>query len=205
MSTRREREKEGVQRRILDAARELLVSEGQQAVTMRRIAERIDYTPTALYFHFRDKDTLLRRVVAEDYAALAARLRVLARVPDPLERLRLLFHAIVVFTAEHAAQVRCLPTTVAAGEAPDRGAYRALLQCVTEAMDAGQLRRGPGFAALAAQTLWAGAHGTATFTEGGGAEDPVAPLERRSEAMIETLLRGMAPLKPERISGRRSG
>lgn len=205
MATRREREKGEVQQRILGAARDLLVSEGPQAVTMRKIAERIDYTPTALYFHFKDKDELLHRLIAEDYGALAARLRVLDRVTDPLRRLRMLLHAVIAFNAEHAPQVRYRMTAGATADAPDLAAYRALLQCVTEAMDAGLLRRGPGFASLATQTLWAGAHGVAALAVGDTLEASAAPLERRSEAMVETLLRGMAPLPPERISGRRSG
>ncbi|HKO02638.1 MAG TPA: helix-turn-helix domain-containing protein, partial [Thermoanaerobaculia bacterium] len=41
---------------ILDAARELFATEGYDAVTMRRIADRIEYSPTAIYFHFNDKE-----------------------------------------------------------------------------------------------------------------------------------------------------
>jgi len=57
---RRERERKAVRKKILDAARELFVAEGYDAVTMRRIAETIEYSPTAIYFHFKDKETLIR-------------------------------------------------------------------------------------------------------------------------------------------------
>ncbi len=207
MATRREREKEETQRRILEAARELFVAEGVHAVTMRKIAERIEYTPTALYFHFQDKEALLRRLCSDDYAALAARFQVLSRVPDPLERLRMLLRAYVTFTVEHAPHVRYLFGAAGPGEPPPRQAYEAILPCVTEAMEAGLLRRGPGFARLAAQTLWAGAHGVATLAMDERPDDSVewSPLERRVDAMVESLLRGMAPLPPTRVSGRRSG
>ncbi|HEY8369587.1 MAG TPA: helix-turn-helix domain-containing protein, partial [Thermodesulfobacteriota bacterium] len=56
---RRERERAATRAKILDAARELFVSEGYDAVTMRRIADRIEYTAAALYRHFPDKRALL--------------------------------------------------------------------------------------------------------------------------------------------------
>jgi AcrR family transcriptional regulator len=59
---RREREKVETRRKILDAARELFALDGYDAVTMRAIADRIEYTPTAIYFHFRDKGELIERL-----------------------------------------------------------------------------------------------------------------------------------------------
>ena len=53
---RRERERLELRQLILDAARELFVEEGYDAVTMRRIAEKIEYTPTTIYLHFKDPD-----------------------------------------------------------------------------------------------------------------------------------------------------
>ena len=69
---RREREKQELRTRILDAARELFAEEGYDAVTMRKIAERIEYSPTAIYLHFRDKHALMRELCDEDFGALAA-------------------------------------------------------------------------------------------------------------------------------------
>ena len=56
---RREREREEIRTSILEAARDLFANEGVEAVTMRRIAEKIEYSPTAIYFHFKDKESLL--------------------------------------------------------------------------------------------------------------------------------------------------
>ncbi len=70
---RREREREELRTRILDAARELFAEEGYEAVTMRRIADRIEYSPTAIYFHFRDKEALMRELCDHDFRALAQR------------------------------------------------------------------------------------------------------------------------------------
>src|SRR3954454_501021 len=87
---RREREKQDVRARILEAARELFVSHGYEAVTMRQIAEKIEYTPTAIYFHFRDKQALINELCAIDFLKLAQTFNTLTEIKDPFERLRAL-------------------------------------------------------------------------------------------------------------------
>jgi len=59
---RREREKTETREIILDAARELFLAEGYEGVSMRKVAEKIEYSPTAIYIHFKDKDDLFRTV-----------------------------------------------------------------------------------------------------------------------------------------------
>jgi len=48
---------------IIDAARELFVTRGVEAVTMREIAKRINYSATSIYLHFADKEALLRAIL----------------------------------------------------------------------------------------------------------------------------------------------
>ena len=64
-----------------------LAEEGFEAVTMRAIADRIEYTPTALYHHFPSKQALLNELCQSDFAGLASHMQG-AAVPDPIERLR---------------------------------------------------------------------------------------------------------------------
>jgi AcrR family transcriptional regulator len=86
---RRARQKQLVRQQILDAARELLIREGYDSLSMRRVAERIDYSPTAIYLHFRDKQELVFSLCEETFAKLVRELETLARdYPDPLIRLR---------------------------------------------------------------------------------------------------------------------
>ena len=66
VAERRGREREEVRHKILDAARELFMAEGAGRVTMRRIAEAIEYSPTAIYNHFQDKDTLLHSLCEDE-------------------------------------------------------------------------------------------------------------------------------------------
>ena len=86
---RRARQKQLLRQQILDAARELLVREGYDSLSMRRVAERIDYSPTAIYLHFKDKQELVFSLCEETFAKLVRELETLARdYPDPLIRLR---------------------------------------------------------------------------------------------------------------------
>ncbi|MEZ7198462.1 TetR/AcrR family transcriptional regulator [Pseudodesulfovibrio karagichevae] len=91
MSTakRRERDREKMRRRILDAARQLFVREGFDNVSMRRIASRIEYSPAALYRYFRNKREILSALREEGFARFVERQqRSRKRFPDPVERLR---------------------------------------------------------------------------------------------------------------------
>ena len=83
---RRARAKENLRRAILDAARELFATEDYHAVSMRRIAEKIEYSPTAIYLHFKDKEDILFALINEGFTELNARLSAV-RIENPVERL----------------------------------------------------------------------------------------------------------------------
>src|SRR5919106_923911 len=85
---RRTRELAETRQKILDAAREMFVRLGYEATTMRAIADRIEYTPTAIYHHFRNKEALLAELCAADFRALAGAFQKIGRIEDPIERLR---------------------------------------------------------------------------------------------------------------------
>ena len=105
---RREREKERVRGRILDAARELFARDGYDAVTMRKIAEAVEYSPTAIYLHFKDKESLVRELCIADFDSLARSFQRIAREPDPLERLRRAGLAYADFAVEHPNHYRLM-------------------------------------------------------------------------------------------------
>jgi len=65
---RRRREGARLWQKILNAARQLFVARGYEAVTMRETARKIEYSPTAIYFHFRDKESLITALCAADIA-----------------------------------------------------------------------------------------------------------------------------------------
>jgi len=86
---KRARQKEEFRREILSAARELFINDGYEKFSMRRLAEKIDYSPTTIYLYFKDKDDLLFAVceeVAEQFLANLRHIRSLQS--DPLDTLR---------------------------------------------------------------------------------------------------------------------
>jgi AcrR family transcriptional regulator len=72
---RREREKQELKQSILDAAREIASQDGWQSVTIRRVAEMIEYSPPTIYEHFESKDAILVELVREGFNILFGRLR----------------------------------------------------------------------------------------------------------------------------------
>jgi AcrR family transcriptional regulator len=69
---RQEREREAVHRAILDAARDLFVAEGYQNVSIRKIAERVEYSPAAIYSYFPSKDDIFLALAEEGFRMLEA-------------------------------------------------------------------------------------------------------------------------------------
>jgi AcrR family transcriptional regulator len=98
---RQERDREAVRRSILDAARELFVSEGYQNVSIRKIAERIEYSPAAIYSYFPAKDDIFFALAEEGFRLLydAAAVDALDDLP-PLERIRRIFWGLYRFSRE---------------------------------------------------------------------------------------------------------
>jgi AcrR family transcriptional regulator len=68
---RHERDREAVKRAILDAARDLFVNEGYENVSIRKIAERIEYSPAAIYGYFPSKDEIFLALAEEGVRLLA--------------------------------------------------------------------------------------------------------------------------------------
>jgi len=68
---RRQKEKEEIKLRILDAARKIAAKEGWHSLTIRKIAEEIEYTPPIVYEHFENKEDLIREIVDAGFNMLS--------------------------------------------------------------------------------------------------------------------------------------
>jgi AcrR family transcriptional regulator len=68
---RKQREKEAVKNNILAAARKIAASEGWHAVTIRKIADAIEYTAPIVYEHFENKEDLIRELIHSGFKLLA--------------------------------------------------------------------------------------------------------------------------------------
>ena len=106
VESRRKGEKEALRQRILDAARELFVKNPYEAVTLRMIAERAEYTAPTILNHFGSKEGLIFAICEEDFRALRARFERIAKVADPVERLEGIGQAYVEFAMSHPNHYR---------------------------------------------------------------------------------------------------
>ena len=98
---RQERDREAIRRSILDAARDLFVSEGFQNVTIRKIAERIEYSPGALYGYFPSKDDIFFALAEEGFQLLGDPSAHDDTATTPLDRLRASFRQFYDFSRKH--------------------------------------------------------------------------------------------------------
>ena len=201
---RREREKSETRDRMLDAARELFVTEGYEGVSMRQVAEKIEYSPTALYVHFTDKEELFRELCHQDYARLAVVFQSSLMSSDPIERLRQIGAIYVDFGTRYPNHYKFMFMTVHPPCEPDdedreimgnpeRDAYAFLRWAVQQAIDADCFREEIRDAELVSQTLWASVHGVISLNIAKGSDPWVdwRALQERAELMLEVTLRGL--------------
>ena len=194
---RRERERQALRRQILEAARDLFVREGFEAVTMRRIAEAIDYSATALYKHFQDKEALITALLEEDFEALLEAFKRHEAIADPVERLMRHFDAYVAFALAHPDHYRLMFMTPKAGSTCGGGApahaYGYILETVAACIEAGAFRPELAQADAIAQTLWGSLHGVISLEmlRPSASEVPWTPLDQRLSWLREMMGAGL--------------
>jgi AcrR family transcriptional regulator len=213
---RREREKDQVRSAILDAARELFVALGYEGVSMRAIAEKIEYSPTVIYNYFKDKDALILELCQGDFGKLADYMQEAAQVADPVERLRQCGREYVRFALSYPNHYRLMfmtPYPLRADDPefgqhkaevkgnPETDAYAFVTILVQQVAAAGRLRSPNPNIQLIAQTLWAGLHGVISLEIAMGCDGWTdwQPIEMRIEAMLDTFTYGLftPPATPE--------
>jgi AcrR family transcriptional regulator len=190
-SERIERERLAKRNKILDAARELFVERGVEAVTLREIAQRIEYSTTAIYVQFKDKQELVEHMVREDFAKFASALLRAANVVDPVERLQRIGDEYMTFALSMPRHYQLLFMTPMKKK-PSHGApalepnqlngiqgYRLLHRTVQEIMDAKRFFPEHTDSAALAQIIWAGIHGLVSLHIVAGAQQD---LVRRHDA-----------------------
>ncbi|MBB5081973.1 TetR/AcrR family transcriptional regulator [Nonomuraea endophytica] len=166
ITNRRERERAQRHQLIITAARELAEAEGWEAVTTRRLAERVEYSQPVLYSHFDGKDAILRAVAIEGFGELAVRLRdARPATPEPPQALHAVCRAYLEFAAEHPALYQAmfvLPTDVKFAHAETPPPLRAGFDEFVNCFRPDNPRR-----ELFAEVTWSALHGMAALSAGG--------------------------------------
>jgi len=196
---RRAREKRYLRQEILDAASELFVKEGFENVSMRRIADRIEYSPTTIYLYFRDKSELLESICRETFQKLIQRLTKIMEQPgDPVERLKRGLWTYIEFGLDNPHHYRATfmmpipegidPEKYVQPEAPGIQAFDFLRRCVYDCIAAGKFKSKD--AELASQTLWAAVHGITSLLIT-HAHFPWVGREQVIRGTVETMVAGL--------------
>jgi AcrR family transcriptional regulator len=168
---RQDRDREAVRNRILTAARELFVSDGYRNVSMRKIAERIEYSAAAIYGYFPSKDDIFFALAEEGFALMSRdHERSVAGEPDPLQAVRAMFLAYHEFARQQPQYFELMFVDRSGPRLAEQWerfpvvieTMNDAIATVQRAIDAGAFP--PETDALAAfHVLWAAAHGPATI------------------------------------------
>jgi len=147
---------------ILDAARVIVVREGFDALSMRKIAGAVGYSPASLYLHFASRDAIAHALCAEGHAQLVESLHAHDGGAEPVERLKAVARAYVEFGQAHPAVYRLIfmqnPAYTEAAFNDVASAGETALSMLTRTL---ALIHCPS---ARAQTLWAALHGIVSLS-----------------------------------------
>jgi AcrR family transcriptional regulator len=199
----RERRKAETRARILDAGSKLLLSDGFHGFSMRKLAAKVNYTATAIYSHFPDKDALLGELVEREFMKFRQAFDQTRTIADPIERLAKKGMTFVEFALQQPdafkflfmnTQVDVFPKIglIEQGD-PAQDCYAFLRSTVAEALAARRFRPELQDADMLAQIFMSGVHGIVSLHIARG-KDPWVnwrPVRQRAKLMVEALIRGL--------------
>ena len=163
IQARKERDRQRMRREILDKAMELFVQKGFESVSMRAIAEGIEYSPAAIYRYFNSKDEILHALHEEGFQIFIRFLEKSANIDDPMKRLVQMGQDYLAFADEYPEYYELMfisnaPMKDHSNEWPsgDR-AFSILHDVVRQAIDSGQLDFTDSV--IGALSIWSMTHG----------------------------------------------
>jgi len=178
---------------ILAAAERIFVEHGYEGATIRKIADEVGLSSTALYMHFAEKGEILHEICRQAFAALLELNKAVVAEPGgPEERLRRMMRAYIDFGFANPNAYRLVYMTrpvelqhgaMSAAQELGAGLFRSFEQVVEDAEAEGLLR---GDARSTAQALWAGCHGVVSLM----ITKPYFDWVDR-EKLVSTLLEGL--------------
>lgn len=155
-----------LQAKILSTALDLYLEEGLGGLSMRRVADKLGVSATALYRHFRNKQDLIFAMIGEAVKLFGGYLFTALSAASPQERFRLGGEAYLNFALEQPKYYEVMfmaPQQLGAGPWPEElrsrslATFQFLVDRVQECMDCGYLRKDDPQAV--AMSVWAQVHG----------------------------------------------
>lgn len=149
--------------RILNASREIVVRDGFPALSMRKVADRIGYSPASLYLHFASRDAIAQALCVEAHAQLLAALRHHDNAPHDLKPAA---HAYVSFGREHPQMYRLMfmdnPAHANASIDSVDPSGHSIRSLFSDALSRAPCA--PASASASAEALWATLHGIVSLS-----------------------------------------
>ncbi len=201
---RRERERDEMTARIKDIAREMFVRDGYEAVTLQKIAAKLEYTRPSLYRYFKDKKELLCAIVLEDMQDLHGQVLECASMEDPVEQLMEMARRYAVWAVTHpnhyllfysrgwTEQEDAVRQEV--GVPREQEPLFLLYRAVERLVEEGMLKQKYNDAPLIARTLLAAVHGVVMLeiTMSNYDKSLIQDKGRPFPQCLETILGGLA-------------
>lgn len=185
---RRLRQREEARQAILDATEALLIDEGYESFSMRKLAARCGYAAPTIYHYFGDKPGLLDTLIELRVKELSAEMRAVRLGSDPVENMRGLFLAFARWGLANPTHYELLTSTREPHPAGEE-AREILMRPVTELAEQGRLEVE---IELARQSFWALVHGIISLHTMRPEKDWSEQLTDRS---LDAMIRGL--VKPE--------
>lgn len=147
---RKEREKQELRERILDAAVQVFAEEGYENTSIRSIAKRIEYSPATIYLYFKDKNELLFAIHEVGFELLLKEMQKVATIENPLERLREIARTYIQFSIDHPEHYNLMFILMAPMEVIEKkepwnegqNAFGFLQMVIQECQDKGLIKKG---------------------------------------------------------------
>ena len=101
LAERKERDKLELKKTILEAARKMLLAHGQDGLSIRKIADEIEYSPATIYLYFVDKDAILHELMEMCFGVMNEYMKDAFAQKDPIKRIHSIGHAYIRFGLEN--------------------------------------------------------------------------------------------------------
>jgi len=213
MIARKEGEKAKLKAKILETAREMVIREGFDGLSIRRLAEKIGYAPGNIYLYFAGRDEIAREICRQSYAEMLLAIEPAAKVKDPVGRLKALLKSYADFAEGRPEtyklafmqdpkfnEVMFRQTAIDEETGAVQKAFRLIVDALDELKQVGKIDKRAN-TNLLAEVLWAGVHGVVSLKLIYPAF-PATPTSTLVGTMIRTLLNGLRVERRAPGSGR---
>ena len=195
IAERKEREKQEMKDMILQAAMDLFIEEGYEKASIRKIADRIEYSPATIYLYFKDKDEIFHAVHEKGFDIFFQRMEKLYVIDDPFERMRKLGEVYLNFAWEHPQLYDLMfimwgPMDALKDDTHwhcGMRAHSALTDMVRECIEAGKMKVMD--VDVASMAIWSFVHGVVSLRiRNRFRMHPPEELEKIIPSVVETML-----------------